>query len=63
MAGTYVFFSPDGMRLHSVEGKSRNEALEEANRLFVWSGFIPNFYAWNDERHPGEFYAMTGVWD
>lgn len=60
---TYSFrLKPNGPVNLTVEAETTTAALMEANEKLVW-GKVENFYAWNDEGHPGDYTAMYGVWD
>jgi len=60
---TFTFrLKPNGPVSLTVEAETRNEAFGVANRMLV-DREVENFYAWNDEKTPGDFTAMYGVWD
>lgn len=63
MPKTFTFRTqPNGPVVLTVEAETQGAALMEANEKLVW-GRLDNFYAWNDEKSPGDFTAMYGAWD
>lgn len=63
MPKTYTFrLMPNGPVDLVVEAATQNEALGVANKMLADRG-VSNFYAWNDEKTPGDFTAMYGYWD